>query len=143
MVDNNAVAGSSTSRPTSDPRSRSRIHFSDDQASRSSLEASPQPSRTGTASPLSRKSTPASKIHGGTSNLVGNDGRRRTRPLIANSLFPENSAFASFPPRRSLDSARIPGGANDPFGFGLDPTLDAFGPGALSDEYDLCASNLI
>jgi hypothetical protein len=24
--------------------------------------------------------------------------------------------------------------------FGLDPVMDLFGPGALSDEYDLCES---
>jgi hypothetical protein len=138
MTEQNAVAGSSSGRPSSPSVSRSRIHFSDDQGS-SGPDVSPRPSRAGAGSPLLLKSNQTSRA-GPISSKLGDDGRRHARSLGAKSLVSDKSAFGSFPARRSMDIARGPGGDKDPFGFGVDPALDVFGPGALSDEYDLCES---
>jgi hypothetical protein len=130
------VAGSSSGHPTPASGSRSRIHFSDDQGS-SAPETSPRASRVGAGSPLLRKSTQTSR--GGTTfSKTSDDKQRRVRSLGTKSLLSDTSPFGTFSAKRSLDSARGLGRDNDPFDFGLDPALDVFGPGALSDEYDLC-----
>lgn len=137
MTESNAVAGSSSGHPTPASGSRSRIHFSDDQGS-SGPDISPRPPRPEGGTPLPRKSTQAPK--GGSSKL-GNDGRRRVRSLGAKSLLSDTSPFGTFPPNRSMDISRVQSVENVPFGIGLDPVVNVFGPGALSDEYDLCESS--
>ena len=127
------MAGSSSGHPTPASGSRSRIHFSDDQAS-SGPDISPRVSRAGTGSPLTRKSTQTSR-GGKTSSKAGDDGPKRMRSLGAKSLLSDTSPFGT---KRSLDMVLGPGRDKGPFGFGLDPAVDVFGPSALSDEYDLC-----
>jgi hypothetical protein len=141
MTESNAVAGSSSGHPTpaSGSRSRSRIHFSDDQGS-SGPDISPRPPHPEGGTPLPRKSTQASK-GGAASSKLGNDGRRRVRSLGAKSLLSDTSPFGTFPAKRSMDISRVQSVENVPFGIGVDPAVDVFGPGALSDEYDLCESS--
>lgn len=120
------MPGSSSSRP--DSRPRSRVQFSDEQGS-SGAEASPRVSRTGASSPHSRKTN---------KSATGGDARRRVRSLGAKSMLPDTSHFGSFQSKRSAEVVRE--SLRDTFGFSSDPALSAFGPGALSDEYDLCES---
>jgi hypothetical protein len=61
------------------------------------------------------------------------------RSFGAKSLLSDTSSFGTFPPKRSLDISRVQSVENVPFGIGLEPTVDVFGHGALSD--DLCKSS--
>lgn len=122
-------AARATSSP--DSRPRSRVQFSDDQGS-SGVEALPRASRAGASSPHSRKSAQT------TQNAADGDARRRVRSLGGKSLLSETSPFGSSQSKRAVEMVR--GSLRDTFGFGQDPALDGFGPGALSDEYDLCKS---
>jgi hypothetical protein len=131
------VAGSSSGQPTPASGSRSRIRFSDEGSS--GPEISTLPSRAEGGSPLLQKSTQASR-GSTTSSKLGSYGRRRVRSLGAKSLLSDPSAFGAFPAKRSMDIARVHAVEKDPFGLGIDPAMDVFGPGILSDEYDLCES---
>jgi len=138
MTESNAVAGSSSGRPTPASGSRSKIHFSDDQGS-SGPDILARPPRPEGGAPLPCKSTQASR-GGITPSKLGNDGRRRVRSLGAKSLLSDTSPLGTFPAKRSMDISRVQSVEKDIFEIGLDPTVDVFGPGALSDEYDLCES---
>jgi hypothetical protein len=139
MTESNAVAGSSSGHPTPATGSHSRIHFSDDQGS-SGPDISLRPPRPEGGTLPSRKSIQASK-GGTTSSKHGNGGRKRVRSLGAKSLLSDTSPFGTFTAMRSVDISRVQRLEKDPFDIGLDSAMDVFGPGALSDEYDLCESS--
>src|SRR5882762_4041351 len=104
MADSNAVAGSSSGQPTPASGSRSRIHFSDDQAS-SEQEIPHRTSRAEGGSPLGIKTTHSPR--GTVSSKLGNDGRRRVRSLGAKSMLSDTSPFRPSPAKRSVDIARM------------------------------------
>lgn len=132
MADANAVAGPSIGHPTARPRSR--IHFSDDQSS-SEPEASPRPSRASTHSPVMRKFPQISNNVADSSRPNG-DERKRVHSQGAKT--DTTSPYGTVSTRKSVDIARGGRAGKDLFSFGNDTAMDVFGPGALSDEYDLC-----
>lgn len=135
MVDSNAVAGPSNGLHTfADLRHRSRIHFSDDQSS-SSAEALQQVGHpTGHSTALHKFHLASGAVP--ESRPSGGDERKRVHSLGARAN--TSSPFGSTSTRHGTDPTRGGKAFIESLGFGHPPSVDVFGPGALSDEYDLC-----